>query len=219
MQLCLRKAQDSAAIEIVSTGVASNLRDGIVDLFRGELQSGSFPQRKYRAGDVKRHKYAKRIFHMVTVGFQFINHPTLTYPVVPDLFSCHLSSQSTMMLKSISLVALLWATASSLLVKANPINVHYGRDPGYKPDHGYDMQKARAVYFMTNLASNAIVALPVGQDGTVSAGTMTSTGGAGGNLVDPTKGTPNGPDALGSQGSVQVVGDVCQARYSMRETC
>jgi hypothetical protein len=70
------------------------------------------------------------------------------------------------------------------------------------------MEKAKAVYFMTNLASNSIAALPVADDGSVSAGTMTSTGAAGGNLVDPKKGTPNGPDALASQGSVQVAGNV-----------
>ena len=71
------------------------------------------------------------------------------------------------------------------------------------------MQKAKALYFMTNLASNSIVALPVAEDGSVSAGTTTSTGGAGGNLVNAMTSAKNGPDALGSQGSVQVAGNVC----------
>ena len=106
--------------------------------------------------------------------------------------------------------------AFSIGVNANPINVYHRRDPGYKPapgswpGYGGGVEKAKAVYFMTNLASNSIVALPVAEDGSVSAGTRTSTGAAGGNLVDAKKGTPNGPDALGSQGSVQVAGDVCK---------
>ncbi len=68
---------------------------------------------------------------------------------------------------------------------------------------------ARAVYFMTNTASNSIVALSVAADGTIATiGSVTPTGGSGGNLVDPMKLTPNGPDALGSQGSIQVVENV-----------
>ena len=119
-----------------------------------------------------------------------------------------------MLLSSRPLTALIIVIAFSIGVGTNPINVYHRRDPGYKPapegwpGHGGGMEKAKAVYFMTNLASNSIVALPVAEDGSVSAGTMTSTGAAGGNLVDPKKGTPNGPDALASQGSVQVVGNV-----------
>jgi len=121
---------------------------------------------------------------------------------------------STMLLSSRPLTALAIAIAFSIGVNANPINVYYRRDPGYKPapgswpGYGGGTEKAKAVYFMTNLASNSIVALPVADDGSVSAGTMTSTGAAGGNLVDAKKGTPNGPDALASQGCVQVAGNV-----------
>jgi hypothetical protein len=118
-----------------------------------------------------------------------------------------------MMVKSGSVKGLILATTFSLLVAANPINVHYACHSGYEPgpsgSNGWGMQKAKALYFMTNLASNSIVALPVAEDGSVSAGTMTSTGGAGGNLVNAMTGAKNGPDALGSQGSVQVAGNVC----------
>jgi hypothetical protein len=119
-----------------------------------------------------------------------------------------------MLLNSRPLTALVIAIAFSVGVGTSPIDVYHRRGPGYKPapggwpGHGGGMEKAKAVYFMTNLASNSIVALPVAEDGSVSAGTMTSTGAAGGNLVDPMKGTPNGPDALASQGSVQVAGSV-----------
>lgn len=67
---------------------------------------------------------------------------------------------------------------------------------------------AKAVYFMTNEAQNAVVALPVGMNGSLAMGTTTSTGGAGGSQVSMTDGTSNGPDALGSQASVQVADNV-----------
>ena len=120
-----------------------------------------------------------------------------------------------MLSTSSSLVTLLLSSVLPALVQANPINAHYARDPKYMPaprgwpGHGWGMQKAKAVYFMNNLASNSIIALPVAEDGSVSAGTTTPTGGSGGYLVDAVKGTPNGPDALGVQGSVQVVDNVC----------
>ena len=79
--------------------------------------------------------------------------------------------------------------------------------PGWNPSS----EAARVLYFMTNLASNSIVALPIGEDGfpDVSARTMTATGGAGGNLFSAAiGGTPNGPDSFSSQGSVQIAGDV-----------
>jgi len=85
-------------------------------------------------------------------------------------------------------------------------------NPGGKNKHGWKptaSPSARAVYFMTNKAENAIVALHVAPNGTIaSVGSVANTDGMGGNLVSPTDLTPNGPDALGSQGSVQVSGNV-----------
>jgi hypothetical protein len=66
---------------------------------------------------------------------------------------------------------------------------------------------AKAIYFMTNTANNSIVALKVAADGTVSDGSVTSTGGAGMSGVDAS-GAPAAPDALFSQGSVKVAGNV-----------
>jgi hypothetical protein len=66
---------------------------------------------------------------------------------------------------------------------------------------------AKAIYFMTNTANNSIVALKVAADGTVSDGSVTATGGAGMSGVDST-GAPAAPDALFSQGSVKVAGNV-----------
>ncbi|MCJ1448750.1 MAG: hypothetical protein MMC23_009267 [Stictis urceolatum] len=66
----------------------------------------------------------------------------------------------------------------------------------------------KAVYFMTNAKQNSIVALKVAQDGTLSDGTITSTGGGGSTEVDPSTGAPTVPDALSSQGSVRVAGNM-----------
>ena len=78
-----------------------------------------------------------------------------------------------------------------------------------RPSHPrWRAHPAEAVYFMTNEAQNAVVALSVAKDGSLSTWTMTATGAAGGSLVSATDGTPNGPDALGSQGSVQVTDNV-----------
>lgn len=54
---------------------------------------------------------------------------------------------------------------------------------------------ARAVYFISNAAQNSIVALKVAADGTLSEGSVTSTGGAGMSGVDD-KGAVAAPDSL-----------------------
>ena len=91
--------------------------------------------------------------------------------------------------------------------------------PRRGPSWESGLNGAKALYFMTNRAENAIVAIPIGHDGfpDVAAKTMTATGGMGGNLASTTDGSKNGPDALSSQGSVQVVGDV-SSNASLRVT-
>jgi hypothetical protein len=68
------------------------------------------------------------------------------------------------------------------------------------------VKNARAVYFITNAASNSIVALKVAADGTLSDGTITCTGGAGMQGIE--NGAPAAPDALFSQGALKVAGNV-----------
>jgi hypothetical protein len=65
----------------------------------------------------------------------------------------------------------------------------------------------RAVYFITNDATNAVAALPIGQDGKLSAGTVTETGGEGSVAVDAEM-QPATPDALVGQSALTVVGNV-----------
>jgi hypothetical protein len=68
----------------------------------------------------------------------------------------------------------------------------------------------KAVYFITNDATNAVVALPIGPDGKLSAGTVTQTGGAGSASLK-SDGQPAAPDALVSQSALTIAGDVSQA--------
>ncbi|OBT57099.1 hypothetical protein VE04_02169 [Pseudogymnoascus sp. 24MN13] len=64
----------------------------------------------------------------------------------------------------------------------------------------------KAIYFLTNNAQNAVVALPVGCDGTLSRGSVTGTGGKGSNSIDMGTNLPAGPDALSSQSALKVSG-------------
>lgn len=66
----------------------------------------------------------------------------------------------------------------------------------------------KAIYFITNNKQNAVVALPIAADGTLSKGTVTGTGGQGGNTIDGSTNSSAGPDALASQASLTVAGQV-----------
>jgi hypothetical protein len=63
----------------------------------------------------------------------------------------------------------------------------------------------RAIYFLTNEATNAIVALPIGSDGMLSKGSITKTGGAGSVSIDSATKKPALTDALNSQSSLTIV--------------
>ena len=65
----------------------------------------------------------------------------------------------------------------------------------------------KAIYFITNEAENAVVALPIGADGMLSKGTVVKTGGAGANTLNA-MGQPAAPDGLVGQSALTVVGKV-----------
>ncbi|KAM5347309.1 hypothetical protein ACJ41O_010314 [Fusarium nematophilum] len=65
---------------------------------------------------------------------------------------------------------------------------------------------AKAVYFLTNDDTNAVVALPIGADGTLSRGTTTETGGSG-SIALNSDGQPATPDALVGQSALTVAGN------------
>ncbi|KAK4247847.1 hypothetical protein C7999DRAFT_40837 [Corynascus novoguineensis] len=64
----------------------------------------------------------------------------------------------------------------------------------------------RAVYFITNRESNAVVALPIGANGQLSPGTVTPTDGAGAIALNSNN-EPATPDALASQSALAIAGN------------
>ncbi len=66
----------------------------------------------------------------------------------------------------------------------------------------------KAVYLLTNDNSNAVVALPIGKDGLLAPGSRTATGGSGANGIDGSTNQPAAPDALFSQSSLAIAGNV-----------
>ncbi|KIY00244.1 uncharacterized protein Z520_03929 [Fonsecaea multimorphosa CBS 102226] len=66
---------------------------------------------------------------------------------------------------------------------------------------------ARAIYFITNDASNSVAAVPVASNGLLSEGSLTPTGGEGGNSISGATNQPAAPDALISQSSVTIAGN------------
>ena len=71
----------------------------------------------------------------------------------------------------------------------------------------------RALYYMTNINPNSIVAIPVARNGSLlTPFTSTLTGGSPGADTNAATGGPDSPDALASAGSVAVVDRVCQER-------
>ncbi|KAI9806978.1 MAG: hypothetical protein M1833_002636 [Piccolia ochrophora] len=68
---------------------------------------------------------------------------------------------------------------------------------------------AKAVYYITNSAQgNAVVALKINYDGTLSDGSTTMTGGNGAQIIDGKTGQPAATDALASQGALAVAGQM-----------
>ncbi|KAL8835504.1 MAG: hypothetical protein Q9176_006853 [Flavoplaca citrina] len=83
-------------------------------------------------------------------------------------------------------------------------NSHNGENPLKKEDGVIP----KAIYFMNNEeAENSIIALKVGEDGMLSEGSCTLTGGKGASGIDGKTSMPAGPDALFSQSAVTVRGN------------
>lgn len=61
---------------------------------------------------------------------------------------------------------------------------------------------------IANDATNAVVALPIAANGTLSMGSLTPTMGNGSNSIDSSINKPAAPDALVSQSSVAISGNV-----------
>lgn len=92
----------------------------------------------------------------------------------------------------------------TLLIECTKANI-IEACPG-DPYNGWPSGKA--VYFQSNEQENSVISIPIGRDGKLYGGMVTSSGGKGGAGIDGTTKKPAAPDALSSQGSVVVSGDV-----------
>lgn len=106
-----------------------------------------------------------------------------------------------------TLVSLIALAPSAIQVSARP-----ARSCG-KKGGAAKVANGKAVYMLSNQASNAVVAVPIAQDGTLdeAGGSSTNTGGAGAAGIDGSTNAPSNPDALFSQSALTVAGTVSQA--------
>ncbi|KAF2183559.1 hypothetical protein K469DRAFT_690015 [Zopfia rhizophila CBS 207.26] len=74
-----------------------------------------------------------------------------------------------------------------------------------RPRQAQNAATGKAIYFITNDAQNAVVAMPINADGTLGDATLTATGGSGSTALDA-KGQPAVPDALIGQSSLTIAG-------------
>lgn len=77
----------------------------------------------------------------------------------------------------------------------------------------------KAIYMLSNHASNSVVAVPLSDDGSLNeaGGSSTNTGGAGANGVDGSTNQPAAPDPLFSQSALTVAGNVSQPLLDFSE--
>lgn len=114
------------------------------------------------------------------------------------------------MVPSIRLCSLL----SAFLWLAQETSSH----PTCSPGMGRAAAMGKAIYLLTNDEANGVVALPIGNDGTLSKGRVTMTGGAGSVAVDA-DGKPATPDALISQSALTIAGNVSPGEPSKMHAC
>ena len=91
--------------------------------------------------------------------------------------------------------------------KADEKGMGMGQTGGANTDMAA-LKQPEAIYFMTNANDNAIIALPVMENGNVMDGSITPTGGKGQSSVDPMTNKSNAVDGTVSQGAVRVAGQV-----------
>lgn len=79
-------------------------------------------------------------------------------------------------------------------------------------------ESGRAIYMLTNSQENAVVALPIADNGLLFGGTRTPTGGEGSALFNPMTNQSVATDALASQSSVTIAGNVRDHRENDLQT-
>lgn len=79
-------------------------------------------------------------------------------------------------------------------------------------------QSNNAIFFLTNDQTNAVVAIPIGDGGKLSGGTVTGTGGAGSNSIDGKTNKPAVPDPLIGQSAITIAGQVTISPFANPST-
>ena len=74
--------------------------------------------------------------------------------------------------------------------------------------HPCSPQSNNAIFFLTNDQMNSVVAIPIGDGGMLSGGSVTATGGAGSNSIDGATNKAAAPDPLIGQSALTVAGQV-----------
>ena len=98
--------------------------------------------------------------------------------------------------------------AYALTTAAAPTKPSGWQDWPHGDNGGGQSASSKGLYVMTNdVTSNAVVAMALANDGTLSGGSSVATGGKGSNLVDVNQ-TALFPDALSVQDSVVSAGNV-----------
>ncbi|KAI5459239.1 hypothetical protein BGZ63DRAFT_447794 [Mariannaea sp. PMI_226] len=92
----------------------------------------------------------------------------------------------------------------SLLLCLAPLALPVSAHP---PPCDTGSSSGKAIYMITNDASNAVVAVSIGRNGLLSHGSNTATGGAGANSISSSTNQPAAPDALISQSSLTIAGN------------
>lgn len=110
-----------------------------------------------------------------------------------------------------TLTVLIALAPSAIQVSARPAKSCGSKGGAAKITNG------KAVYMMTNLAPNSVVAVPIAQDGTLdeAGGSKTNTGGSGATGMDGSTNAPSNPDALFSQSALTVAGNVSRASFCL----
>jgi hypothetical protein len=137
----------------------------------------------------------ERFFYILS----FINHQHPSSNL-PNFESRRLLNMyTTLLLSLLSLPSALHAAPHSAINNAH----QHKRSPQAA---GGQTVTGKAIYFLTNDAQNAVVAMAINPDGSLGESSFTPTGGAGSNSIDGKTSLPAVPDALVGQGALTIAG-------------
>lgn len=165
----------------------------------GEVSRGSWSLRGHMTESIKELTH-NGYFHQLSHYFFYQHQLALPWSYY-ILYIYKQNSTHQVMTALPTKLALVFAALAPLGETApwNPKNTHWHQQ----------RTTGKALYFITNEAENAVVALPIKSNGSLAAGRSIKTGGAGAVMIQASSGNPQLPDGLASQSSLTIVGNVC----------